>query len=275
MKAKPPFHNLGRIGLQLSSFLGWNRSSICLMSAIAGIMSLVILIWFPLVLDYFSQWNLNRSFVEQVDWLLVFDFMVMFLLIMAKADLRSDSLVMLVGLGGGFVIETWGTQTHLWTYYTLESPPLWIMPAWPVATLAIERIFGVLNHWTRSWSSRIFEGAYWPLFLSFFGLMLLFVRPTLDAPLTILALMLVAILILRPGDKRTAVLACIAGAGLGYFLELWGTTRACWVYHTFQSPPPFAVLAHGMAAVAFMRLTAVLRSLELPTRIRRNAAIQQ
>jgi hypothetical protein len=44
-----------------------------------------------------------------------------------------------------------------------------------------------------------------------------------------------------------------AGAGLGYFLELWGTTRACWTYYTYQTPPLFAVMAHGMAAVAFWR----------------------
>jgi hypothetical protein len=41
---------------------------------------------------------------------------------------------------------------------------------------------------------------------------------------------------------------------LGYFLELWGTTRQCWTYYTFETPPLFAVLAHGMAAVAFWRV---------------------
>jgi hypothetical protein len=48
-------------------------------------------------------------------------------------------------------------------------------------------------------------------------------------------------------------LTFLAGAGLGYFLEVWGTTRQCWTYYTFQTPPFFAVLAHGMAAVAFWR----------------------
>ena len=52
---------------------------------------------------------------------------------------------------------------------------------------------------------------------------------------------------------RFAVLLLVfaAGAGLGYFLELWGTTRECWTYYTLQTPPLFAVLAHGAAAVAF------------------------
>jgi hypothetical protein len=45
---------------------------------------------------------------------------------------------------------------------------------------------------------------------------------------------------------------------LGYFLELWGTTRYCWLYYTRQTPPLFAVLAHGMAAVAFWRTALVV-----------------
>ena len=64
---------------------------------------------------------------------------------------------------------------------------------------------------------------------------------------------LVGFLILTPTDHRLAVLTFAAGAGLGYFLEYWGTTRECWTYYTLAKPPLFAVLAHGMAAVAFWR----------------------
>ena len=55
--------------------------------------------------------------------------------------------------------------------------------------------------------------------------MLDFVAPTLDKSLTWMALFLVAFLILTSNDQRKAVLTFLAGAGLGYFLELWGTTR--------------------------------------------------
>jgi len=67
------------------------------------------------------------------------------------------------------------------------------------------------------------------------------------------------LLILTPTDYRFAFLTFVAGAGLGYYLELWGTTRECWTYYTYQTPPLFAVLAHGMAAVAFWRAGLVLK----------------
>jgi hypothetical protein len=66
-------------------------------------------------------------------------------------------------------------------------------------------------------------------------------------------------MIVTPTDHRHAVLTFIAGAGLGYFLELWGTTHCCWTYYTLATPPLFAVLAHGFAAVAFWRSGLLLK----------------
>ncbi len=99
----------------------------------------------------------------------------------------------------------------------------------------------------------MFKVLYWFIFIGFYGLMLYFVAPTFGKSYTIMALLLVALLTLTPTDHRYAVLTFLAGAGLGYYLELWGTTRQCWIYYTYQTPPFFAVLAHGMAAVAFWR----------------------
>jgi hypothetical protein len=164
-------------------------------------------------------------------------------------------LIVFVGVCGGLAIESWGTQTNIWHYYTAERPPLWIIPAWPIASLSIDRITRFLlsitktEHATRS----IFTPLYWITFASFLTLMLVFVSPTFDKSYTWLATILCALLIVTPTDHRFALLTFISGAGLGYFLELWGTTRECWTYYTYQTPPFFAVLAHGMAAVAFWR----------------------
>ena len=185
--------------------------------------------------------------------------------------------IVCVGLLGGLVIEAWGTQTNLWFYYTAERPPLWIIPAWPIAALATDRLVRLAIYCTSFIANKLYRpmekwaGARLPIspldgnhlsygviFGGFFALMLFFVAPTLGKSLTLMAILLCALLILSPTDYRLATLTFLAGAGLGYFLELWGTTRECWTYYTYQTPPLFAVLAHGMASVAFWRANLIL-----------------
>ena len=91
--------------------------------------------------------------------------------------------------------------------------------------------------------------------------MLVFVTPTFDKSYTWFALALCILLVLTPTNHRFALLTFMAGSGLGYYLELWGTTRQCWIYYTYQTPPLFAVLAHGMAAVAFWRAGLMVKML--------------
>ena len=163
------------------------------------------------------------------------------------------STTVAVGLMGGLVIESWGTQTGLWTYYTLERPPLWIIPAWPIASLAIDRMTGFLARVPSRLGRRSTSLAYVATFGAFLILMVTFVRPTMGLSLTVTAIFLCAFLIATPVQPRTALATFAAGAALGYFLELWGTTRGCWIYYTLETPPLFAVLAPGLAAVAFWR----------------------
>ncbi len=238
--------------------LGWTRDSYFLLSGFVALLALILVVWWPLAEEAFSYFDPQRPWWLQVDWLLIGDFLAMSLLIMAGANLKADARIALVGLAGGLAIESWGTQTELWTYYTLERPPLWIIPAWPIASLAIDRLVRLL-HARLPQSTSTFKALYWIIFPAFTALMLPFIWPTLDKSLTLLALLACLLIIASPTDHRLAVLTFVAGSGLGYFLELWGTTRACWTYYTQQTPPLFAVLAHGMAAVAFWRGKRIIR----------------
>ena len=255
---------------RLLVLFGWTRSSSVLLGGFFLICGLIVYVWWPLAQEALAYINWNGQWWKYMDWLLLGVFLFMSLTIITHADLRRDALIVFVGMLGGLVIELWGTQTNLWHYYTAERPPLWIIPAWPIASLSIDRITKGLN-WgvkrylntedTKEHDGRnevsfvpfVFKILYWIIFIGFYALMLYFVAPTFGKSYTVMSLLLVALLTLTPTDYRYAVLTFVAGAGLGYYLELWGTTRECWTYYTNQTPPFFAVLAHGMAAVAFWR----------------------
>jgi hypothetical protein len=232
-----------------------------LMSAFVATLVLIMWVWWPLVGDYVALFDPQRSLWSQIDWLLIGIFAAMSILIMAGADLRSDVWIVGVGLAGGLAIEGWGTQTHIWNYFTLERPPLWIIPAWPIASLSIDRLMRLLARLVPRERGRNYAIVYGVLFAGFYALMLQFVWPTRGMSLTLAALTICALITFAIRDRRTAVLTFAAGAGLGYFLELWGTTRACWTYYTMETPPLFAVLAHGMAAVIFWRAGVLARQL--------------
>jgi hypothetical protein len=240
---------------------GWTKHSSVLLGGFFVIILLIVYIWWPLAEQVLAYIDWGGQWWRYFDWLLVGIFAFMSLTIVARADLRTDALIVFVGTFGGLVIESWGTQTNLWFYYTAERPPLWIIPAWPIASLSIDRITRIVgwgvDRLTASRSperrERLFRALYWLVFLGFYAYMLYFVAPTFDKSYTLLALLLCALLIATPTDHRLALLIFLAGSGLGYFLELWGTTRQCWTYYTYQTPPFFAVLAHGMAALAFWR----------------------
>ena len=248
----------------------WTRDSSILLGGFILTVFLIVYIWWPLAEEYLKYVDLNGAWWRTMDWLLLGIFGFMSVTIIARANLKTDLLIIFVGICGGLAIESWGTQTNLWHYYTAERPPLWIIPAWPIASLSIDRITRAILFLTTK-DTKVtrdlkknsfvyfvsfvlnFKTLYWIVFASFLTLMLVFVAPTFDKSFTWLALLLSILLILTPTDHRYAILTFIAGSGLGYYLELWGTTRECWTYYTFQTPPLFAVLAHGMAAVAFWR----------------------
>ena len=255
---------------RLAASLGWTRASYTLLSVFVAVLLLIVVVWWPMVQDYAGTFDPRYSIWVQLDWLLLGIFVVMSVLIMAGANLKTDAWIVLVGMCGGLAIETWGTQTRLWSYFTFERPPLWIIPAWPIASLSIDRLVRILQLLVANVPAGLYRRLYWIIFPGFFAFMVYFVWPTIDRPLTWVALLGCAVLTLvAPTDQRVAVLTFLAGTGLGYFLERWGTTRQCWTYYTHQTPPLFAVFAHGLAAVAFWRVGMVISSLIRRGRARR------
>ncbi len=251
---------------KVAQTMGWTRASYYLFSGFLLLCGVIVYAWWPLAQELLAYIDWSGPWWRYFDWLLVGIWLAMTLLIMAGADLRADAWIVLVGFVGGLVIESWGTQTEIWWYYTAERPPLWIIPAWPIASLSIDRLVRLLRRMGDRRQRipppgvyRLWSIAYWLVFPAFYALMLAFVWPTLDKSFTILALLLVTFLILTPSDPRTALLTFAAGSGLGYFLEYWGTTRECWSYYSLATPPVFAVFAHGMAAVAFWRAALILQ----------------
>ena len=105
--ARPPFWR------RVANALGWTRASYYMMSAFALLLFLMSYVWWPLFEDYFLTYNPDYPFWAQIDWLLIGIFAFMSLLMMAGADFKSDALIVGVGLVGGLVIESWGTQTEL------------------------------------------------------------------------------------------------------------------------------------------------------------------
>lgn len=247
----------------------WTRDSSILLGGFFVTIILIVYIWWPLAVEYFAYVDWKGEWWRYIDWLLIGIFGFMSVTIMSRANLKTDLLIIFVGVCGGLAIESWGTQTNLWHYYTSERPPLWIIPAWPIASLSIDRVTRALNFLITKIAKKrqgktfvpfVFRILYWITFASFLSLMLIFIAPTFDKSFTWLSLGLCALIILTPTNYRYAFLTFIAGSALGYYLELWGTTRECWTYYTNQTPPLFAVLAHGMAAVAFWRAGLLLKT---------------
>ncbi|MEW6569195.1 MAG: hypothetical protein AB1449_13720 [Chloroflexota bacterium] len=177
-------------------------------------LALIAVVWWPLVEDYLAWIDPARPVWAQLDWLLLGIFGGMTVLVTAGADLRADAGIVAIGLAGGLVIESWGTQTGLWSYFTYERPPLWILPAWPVASLAIERLTRLLDRHLPD-SRRAFALFHPLLFSGFIALLLIFSWPSRSQPLTLVVWLLCGLLSLSPGDRRLAVLNFTAGAGLG------------------------------------------------------------
>lgn len=223
---------------------GYRLSSLVALGILAATYILVAVIW-----------NRYIDLSLGIDWLLVGIWAYMTAVLCWNIVPSRDLLRVAVGFLGGLFIEGWGTLTSLWTYFTVERPPLWILPAWPVAALAIDRMAQVLEAvWPRK-----YERFLWWIFLpSFVVWMTIFVTPTWEMRVTQAAVLAMVGVLATVRSHRDDLLLMIAGSLLGIFLEYWGTSRHCWNYYTLQVPPPQAIFAHGFASVAFARGVSLL-----------------
>src|SRR5512137_1488448 len=169
----------------------WTRDSSILLGGFLLTIFLIVYIWWPLAEEYLAYVDWNGPWWRYMDWLLLGIFGFMSITIIARANLKTDLLIVFVGICGGLAIESWGTQTNMWHYYTAERPPLWIIPAWPIASLSIVRLVGWLNIAIPRGNERVFRITYWLIFSAFYILMLIFIQPTLDKSLSLAALGLV------------------------------------------------------------------------------------
>ncbi len=217
---------------------GYDRRSLAALGVLAVVYATVGVVFNHLI-------DLSRG----MDWLLGGIWAFMTATLAWGIDARRDVKLAAVAFGGGLVIEWWGTTTSLWTYYTDERPPIWILPAWPVAALTIERLALVTRQALPAGAAR----AWWLALPGFVAWMVVFAWPSVDVPSTLVIIGLMLGVLLTATDRARDLSILLAGSLLGIFLEYWGTSRWCWRYYTLEEPPLVAAVAHGFASVAFAR----------------------
>ena len=245
--------NTDSVAQLLKKELSFNRTSLALLGLLLVTLFSIMFIRWDLYIEYYR--------LVGIDWLLWGIFVVMGITLMAGANLKKDSFIIISAALFGLGIEAWGTQTEIWRYYTefppyyeYSRPPWWIIPAWPVSCLAINRMYIFVDILLKNVGSKFITWLYWPLLVGFNFFMFRFYQHTLHLYLTWGVMILLAYVTIKTNDKRRAVLLFLVASALGFFLEYWGTSRFCWIYYTRETPPPVTVFAHGMASVGIARL---------------------
>lgn len=241
---------------------GYDRRSLYALGALAVLYGAVFMLFGDLFIFQLDLpiWPPSAIPWARLDLLLPAIWLFMSALLCWRIVPERDLGRAFVGLVGGLLIESWGTVTLLWHYYTAERPPLWILPAWPVAALAIDRIAWFLDRALPPVAPAYARAAWWLSLPPFVVWMTAFAWPTGHALATQVACVGMVLVLALPKDHREDICIFYGGAMLGWFLEYWGTSRQCWTYYTAEVPPWQAVFAHGFASVAFARAAGLLHA---------------
>ena len=243
---------------------GFTKASLIPIGALAIVITGVVIGWWELV-------DLDQPF----DGLLFGLWIGMVLSVAWRFELRRDLVLGFVAALGGFVIEWWGTSTELWTYFTGETPPLWIIPAWPVAALATERLTYLLDRSLPKLPRKIWTVLYAVLIPAFIVWMTWYMHPAWTSLSSRIVFAIMIGVLISTSTTRHDVQLFIMGTILGWWLEYWGTTRQCWTYYTAQTPPLVTALAHGFASIAFWRAAHVIHGAwEIAKAIRRRQPLK-
>jgi hypothetical protein len=238
--------------------LGYDRKSVVV---------LVVLVGSGLVLGH--DWSEVFPAAGRVDILLAVMWAWLALALPWRVNPAGDLVMLGFGLVGGALIETWGTWTGVWWYFTAERPPWWVIPAWAMTALAGQRaallILDVGTRAARAFPSlrmpRVGALLYWVMLPAFALAMTRFSLRAAPWPAVVIAFLTMAVIIVPTRSARDDLIAFLAGSLLGAFIEPWGTGQRCWTYYTLETPPLVAVFAHGFATLAFMRATDTARRL--------------
>lgn len=156
-------------------------------------------------------------------------------MLLFKADWRRDAPLAALAGAAGFAAEAWGTRTGLWTYYTGEQPPLWIIPAWALGAPVMERLSALAQqHWGARFGPGTMRAGYWALAAAALAWMSVFLWPWSHHPSAWVVLLLAAaVLMLRPAASR-GFWTLAVGMLMVSLADTWGTTNNCWRYYTQQ-----------------------------------------
>lgn len=145
------------------------------------------------------------------------------------AEPRKDLLRALFGFGAGWLAEAWGTRLGLWRYYTGEAPPLWIVPAWPLGVLVVQR---TAARWQENLSGGpdALRPAYAAASVAAFAVIAAFAWPTAGNPATLAVFAACAAALVWRAEPARDLAVLLAGFVCVAFADTWGTTNNCWKY---------------------------------------------